>query len=216
MRLIPFATVLVLACSAFATDSGALYDPPEVAAIGIDAYGDSCITTMFASDNNFAGNSFDIVAKWPMHIVGWDCNLAQVVPSFTIDIYWREGTANGFELTYIGWNHLGQDAVVPAGVDLPTHVDIAMQDWMVPGDTVGIIITAQEAVSGVGGFNYTNGGPTMFSNSHLDIITYRGLAAGWPPLSTFTYRQWNGTVHYDYWMPMLARTTWASIKSLDF
>ena len=46
------------------------------------------------------------------------------------------------------------------------------------------------------GIDYTNGGPTVFSNTELSLTTYYGQ--GDPPFTTFfAYRQWNGTVHYD-------------------
>jgi len=178
---------------------------------GTDDTGDSEITTLFAQNNNFAGNSFDVIATADLTVVGWDCNIGPDAPSYTVHVYWREGTADGFELSTAGWNELGSEVVVGAGVDQPTHINVGPLE-IEAGITRGIIITAEEAVSGVGGFYYTNGGPNTYSNSTVTVITYRGLAAGWPPPSAFTYRAWNGTVHYNYGVP-LARRTWADIKS---
>jgi hypothetical protein len=44
---------------------------------------------------------------------------------------------------------------------------------------------------------FLNGGPTVFSNTELSLTTYVGK--GSPAFSggTFSYRQWNGTVHYE-------------------
>lgn len=207
--------VFVIPGLAFArTDSGNVSVPPSSFMPATDAYGDTELTTLFAQNNNFAGNSFDLIATDTITVVGWDCNLGPDAPSYTVHVYWRDGTADGFETSTAGWNELGVEVVVGAGVNQPTHIDIG--PFVIPaGVTNGIIITAEEAVSGVGGFYYTNGGPNTYTNADLTIITYRGLAAGWPPASTFTYRAWNGTVHYNWGATPLARRTWADIKSGD-
>jgi len=215
MRVQLTASALLLAGVVFAADSGVEYPPPEVLSIGIDATGDTFITTLFAQNNNFAGNSFDLVSEYDdIVVVGWECNLATVVPTFTIDIFWRVGTCNGNETDTTLWTYLGQDVVVPQGIDVPTHIDVGGL-YVSAGETIGVIITAQEAVSGVGGFHYTNGGPTTFSNADVEVITYCGLGSGWPPSGLYHYRQWNGTVHYDYGIS-LERSTWANIKTMGF
>ena len=214
--LFPVLIVCLISGVAFAgTDSGAAGFPPAGRLPLTDDTGDSELTTLFAQNNNFAGNSFDIIADTSLTVVGWDCNLGPDAPSYTIHVYWRVGTANGFELSTAGWNELGSEVVVGAGVDVPTHINIGPLE--VPaGTTYGIIILGEECVSGVGGFYYTNGGPNTYTNDDLTIITYRGLAAGWPPASAFTYRAWNGTVHYNWGVTPLARDTWASIKATNF
>ena len=174
---------------------------------GTDDPGDAFLTTMFASDNQFAGNSFDVGALTPLTIVGFDINLDTGLADHTIDVWIREGTADGFEQVAAGWTLLGSDVVVPAGMDLPTHVNVGGL-WMDTGDTVGIIITTHENTD----FRYTSGGPFPYENSDMRILTLRGLAAGFPPASVFTYRAWNGTVHYIYGTA-LERETWASIKA---
>jgi len=195
------------------TDSGAPAAPPSHSMPGTDDTGDSEITTLFAQNNNFAGNSFDVIATDSLTVVGWDCNIGPDAPSYTVHVWWRDGTANGFELNPAGWTELGSEVVVGAGVDQATHINVGPLE-IPAGVTRGIIITADEAVSGVGGFYYTNGGPNTYSNADVTVITYRGLAAGWPPASAFTYRAWNGTVHYNWGIVPLTRSTWADIKTL--
>ena len=175
---------------------------------GADSTGDAFLTTLFASNNQFAGNSFDVHANTPLTIVGFDINLDTGFSDHTIDVYYRDGTADGFELSAAGWTLLGSDVVVPAGMDVPTHVNVgglSMDD----GDTIGIIIITQRETD----FRYTDGGPSIYINSDINILTFRGLAGGFPPSSAFTYRAWNGTVHYDYGTA-LVRDTWASIKTV--
>ncbi|MCK5116474.1 MAG: hypothetical protein KAR44_07715 [Candidatus Aegiribacteria sp.] len=216
MRIIlVFALAFVVSFSAFAvTDSGAEGSPSSGCAPLVDGTGDAGLTTQFASDNNYAGNSFDIVGTQQIILDGFDINLDNAdLSEFTIDIYYREGTAYGYETSAAGWNLLSSQVITASGVDVPSHVDINDTDAITieAGETVGFIITAQEAVSGIGGFMYTNGGPNTYSDAFIDIVTYCGLPQGFPPASTFVFRSWNGTVYYWYGTA-LERRTWGSIK----
>jgi len=211
-----FLSILAILCLtsgiALASDSGAsgsLSAPYENS--GTDDTGDDFLSTLFANDNNYAGNSFDISGITPVTVVGFDVNLDVILANYTIDVWYREGTADGFEQNVTGWTLLGSEVVVPAGADNPTHVNVG--GLMIgAGETYGMIITAQEAVSGTGGFMYTNGGPNTYTNANMEIVTYRGLSEGFPPASVFTYRAWNGTVHYDYGVS-LESSTWGEIKA---
>ena len=208
-----FSAVVVLVCLfsglAIANDDGTTDTIEGVPGHGgcTDGTGDDFLTTLFASDNGYAGNSFDVGAYAPVTIVGFDINLEAGIATHNIDVYYRAGTADGYELNPAEWTLLGTDNVVPAGDNLPTHVDVGGL-FLDTGDTVGFIIITQE----YSGIRYTNGGPNTYTNSDIEIITYRGLADGWPPSSAFSYRAWNGTVHYVYGTA-LDRTTWGSIKS---
>lgn len=207
-----FITLLLAGMVLALPDSGSLSTPtlyPIPA--GVDSTGEGELTTQFNENNNFAGNSFDLEAIVDIVVVGWDINIDTVVPLWTVHVYWREGTAIGFEQTTAGWTHLGVDSVAGNGANQPTHIDIGGLE-IASGDLIGIMITAEEAVSGTGGFFYTNGGPTTYSNSDLSLTTYNGLADGFPAGSVFSYREWNGTVHYDY-STAIAQSTWGTIKA---
>ncbi len=193
---------------AIADDDGTVYAASShgvtIEGPGTDDTGDAFLTTLFARDNGYSGNSFDVHAATPLTIVGFDCNL-DVGPT-DVSVYYKVGTADGFELIPGAWTLLGTDNVVGAGPDLPTHVDVGGL-YVDTGDTYGIIIT--ETASAM---EYTNGGPLSFENADMNIVTYRGLPTGWPPPSVFSYRAWNGTVHYIYGTA-LERETWATIKA---
>ena len=214
MKLL-FSAVIVLVCLfsglAIANDDGTtdtIEGVPGHGGHGTDETGDAFLTTQFASDNQYAGASFDVAAYVPVTIVGFDINLDVGIANHNIDVYYRAaGTANGYEQNPAEWALLGSDVVVPAGMDLPTHVDVGGL-FLDTGDTVGFIILTQEATD----YRYTNGGPNTYNNADIEIVTFRGLASGWPPSSTFEYRSWNGTVHYVYGTA-LERTTWGSIKA---
>lgn len=155
------------------------------------------LTTLFASNNNFRGNTFDIenIGADPVTITGWDVNLDNPGATATIDIYWRTGTCDGFQGNPAGWTLLGSDvAVTSAGDNNPSAV--TMPPFTIqPGELFGIYadVAFYNATTHM---MYTNGGPTTFSNSELSLTTYYGQ--GDPAFtSSFAYRQWNGTVYYE-------------------
>lgn len=155
--------------------------------------GTGSLTTSFNTNNQFAGNTFDIVPAVNMTITSFDVNLGAGTAT-TIAIYWRDGTANGFENSSAGWTLLGTDTVNPAGVNIPTPVAIGGLA-LVAGQTYGFYVDVQSYPSA--SLLYTNGGPTTFSNADMDLTTYHGKGNPAFTGSSFFPRQWNGTVYYD-------------------
>jgi hypothetical protein len=204
---------LALACLgpgvALATpDSGVEF--PEGPGVGVPpATGGGSLTTLFAQNNNFAGNAFDIVAQTDLTVVSFDINLDSIGQPYTIEVWTRPGTANGNEQN-AGWAMLGSAVVVGNGIDVPTPLPVGGLA-MTSGQTTGVIISCVQCVTGVGGFHYTNGGPNIYSNADLDIITYSGISP-FPPASVFFPRQWNGTVYYDFDPISVEERSWGSIK----
>ena len=91
------AFLISLACVGLAfgaTDSGAPAGPPGQPVPPIDT-GDGSLTTLFAQNNNFGANSFDLTPNVDMTIVGWDVNLDVDVNPWTIQVWYRAGTADG-------------------------------------------------------------------------------------------------------------------------
>lgn len=152
------------------------------------------LTTSFNANNSFAGNTFDLLPAVDMTITGFDINLGTGTTT-TVTIYWRNGTAQGFESNPAGWNVLGVDnAVTPAGLNLPTPVAIGGLT-LTAGQTYGIYLDVTSYPSA--SLQYTNGGPTTFSNADLSLTTYHGKGNPAFTGSSFFPRQWNGTVYYD-------------------
>ena len=154
------------------------------------------LTTLFASNNGSAGNTFDLEVLNPqgVEITGWDVNLDTSHPTDTIDIYWRVGTSVGHENNPTGWMLIGSDAgVVSQGTDVPTPVDVGPLE-LSPG-VYGIYV--DWASTGAGVFWYTNGGPTVFANADLSLTTNTGEGGGAFTGGSFFPRQWNGTIYYQ-------------------
>ena len=156
---------------------------------------DASLTTLFAANNGFAGNMFDLVSDKPVTIVGFDTNLSVPGSTNTVEVYWRTGTVAGAENSAAGWTLMGTDAnVISAGADNPSPVDVGGLT-MTPGQVYGIYVNVASYPSA--GMRYTNGGPTVYSNADLQLTTYFGK--GNPAFTgrTFSPRRWNGTVYYN-------------------
>ena len=160
------------------------------------------LTTIFAHNNAFAGNTFDLTPTSNMTIDGFDVNVGTfgttgggAGSTATIAIYWRNGTSNGFQDNSAGWTLLGTASVVSQGANIATHVPIGGLS-VTAGQTYGIYVDLQNRGGGLD-MLYTNGGPTGYSNADLALTTFYGKGSPAFTGSTFTYRQWNGKVYYS-------------------
>ena len=160
--------------------------------------GGGSLTTLFASNNGFAGNTFDLEVLGPddLIITSFDVNIETGASGpKTVTVYYRLGTSVGSENTPGAWTLMGSESgITSAGVDLPTPVNVGGLT-MVPGQVYGIYVDLT-SYDGGDALVYTNGGPTVFANADLQLTTNTGQAA--PTFSgSFFPRQFNGTVYYD-------------------
>ena len=165
------------------------------AIVANSAMAQQSLTTIFAANNGFAGNTFDarVVGPSPVTINSFDVNLDTPGSVNTVAIYWRDGPVTGFENDPTGWNLMGRDNnVISAGSDLPTPVNVGGL-MMIPGQTYGIYIDLESYPSALVG--YTNGGPQAFNDGVLSLTTFTGQAS---PIhsGSFFPRIWNGTIYY--------------------
>lgn len=158
------------------------------------------LTTLFAADNSFAGNTFDLenTSAAPIMIQGFEVNIDDVPPlgnANTIDIYFKTGTAVGFEADASAWTLLGSDTnVISQGLDVPTPVDVGGL-VIQPGEVYGFYVD-MSTYDGTDVIAYTNGGPQTFTNGELTLTSNSGQ--GDPAFtSVFFPRIWNGTVLYS-------------------
>jgi len=149
------------------------------------------LTTTYATNNSFAGNTFDLTPAVDMTVDSFDVHLSGNAET-TVAIYWRAGTSNGFESNASGWTLLGTATVAAQGQGNPTHVAIGGLA-MTAGQTYGIYVDVQSYPSA--DMLYTNG-VAAYSNPDLTLTPFYGK--GNPAFSgaTFSPRTWNGTVYY--------------------
>lgn len=158
----------------------------------VNVLGTGSLTTLFAGNNSFAGNTFDVTATVDLTIDSFAVNLGPGTAT-TITIYWRPGTSVGFEGSAAGWTSLGSDTVAPAGADVPTPVNIGGLA-LVAGNTYGFYVDVESYPSA--SLQYTNGGPTVYSNADLSLTTQFGKGNPAFTGADFFPRQWNGTIFY--------------------
>jgi len=178
------------------------------------------VSTLFASDNQFRGNTFDISSSVPIDIVGFDVNI--VGGNESITVHYKQGTSVGFEDNAAAWTMLGTDAgVVAQGQDVPTPV--AVGGLTIPaGQTFGLYVDLSSYVGteagrdgalddqgrGAAAMLYTNGGPQVFTDGTVSLTSNTGQ--GDPPFtSIFTPRIWNGTLYYEIANTVPTLSQWA-------
>jgi len=150
--------------------------------------GTQSITTMFAANNSFSGNMFDVTAIQPITIQGFDFNI-EGGASTTAFVYYRVGTYVGHDSDPTGWVLLGTASVTGQGIDTPTPVPIG--GLAIPaGQTYGLYV----GVDAWGVLDYTNGN-NVYSNGDLTLTLGIGKGVGITS-STFSPRTWNGTIYY--------------------
>ncbi len=152
------------------------------------------LTTIFAADNSFAGNMFDVSVSEDVCINSFDVNLVSPATTETMTIYYKVGTYAGSETNAGAWTTLGSAVVTPQGLDTPTPVPVGGLT-LSPGTVYGFYVSLSTYTGDGDAIAYTNGGPNVYSNGVMTLTTAVGNF--FPEFSgTFFPRQWNGTIHY--------------------
>jgi len=195
-------SLTAITANAVMTDSGRdviFPGNPGGITLGVGVGTGTPLTTVFTSDNSFAGNTFDIlvIGSNPVTLNGFDVNLEATGTTETITLYTRIGTSVGHENTVADWTLAGVDsAVASMGTDNPSHVNIG-NIVLQPGVTYGFYIdyTSFDQNTRIA-LNYTNGGPSVFADANLQITSNTGQGA--PAFSgSFFPRIVNTTFYYD-------------------
>ena len=154
------------------------------------------LTTLFASNNGFAGNMFDIKPKTDIELNSMYIN-TQSTGTVTVDVYWRNGSYELFTGTSSGWNLLGSFSGTGQGTDNQTLISLSSAPEKVfeAGSTYGIYVDLTSYASGAG-LRYTNG-DAAYENGFLRIEGGVGKDDGGFTGSTFQDRMWNGRFLYS-------------------
>jgi parallel beta-helix repeat protein len=187
-------------------DSGANYIHDNVISNNVgDTPTPSNIETMFASNNWYAGNMFDVEIKVPqMKITSFDVNVNNPGTVVTFALYYREGTYVGFTTIPAAWTLAGTGTATSMGLDIPTNIDIP--DIILNQGTYGFYVyqTSYPAAW----TQYTNGN-NVYENDDIKITT--GIGGSSPIFSGgAASRTWNGRIHYT------AIPSGVGIKVTDF
>lgn len=155
------------------------------------------ITTAFNSNNQFAGNMFNITntSTGPITLTSFAGNIIGTVGgTCTASVYYTPTTYIGKESNAAAWTLMGTGNGTCAGLNQPTLFPTIGGLVINPGETYGIFFYLDSY--GTFTLRYTNGN-TTFSNGDLTLTL--GVGKGNPVFTgtTFAGRYWNGIIGYS-------------------
>lgn len=154
------------------------------------------ISTYYASDFGYGGVMFDLTPAVDLEVTAFDVNLSG--RNFvTVDVYYRNTTSFGAEDTSTGWVLLESVTVNAKGTDNPSSVPLSVQaPAFLAGQTYGVYLELQ-GVTASNTLRYTNNPSNSYANTQIELVTNCAKAAGGFGSTTFTPREFNGTVYYN-------------------
>jgi len=155
------------------------------------------ISTYFASDFGYGGAIFDLTPNADMELTAMDLNLSARGVQVDVDVYYRFGTSFGFEEDATGWILLDSASATARGIDNPSNMQLASGGpTFLAGQTYGIYVELQN-ITASNTLRYTNMPSASYSNADITLVTNCAKAAGGITSTTFTPREFNGTVYYN-------------------
>lgn len=152
--------------------------------------------TPFNTNNGQDGIMFTITAKRAIVIDSFHSNFANGnINQFLI--YYKYGTATGFQTTPGAWTLLGSvsGTFTSNGVNNATPIPINCNFPMAKYQTVAFYVTTNGATGTI--MRYTNGGGACDSlGGNPDMVLHEGYGKDYPFGATFTPREFNGRVYY--------------------
>ncbi|KAF5043295.1 hypothetical protein DSECCO2_503700 [anaerobic digester metagenome] len=146
------------------------------------------MTSLFARNNQYNGNMFDLQVKNDFVIDSIDVN---IVADGWVKLYMRQGTCVGNNTSNAGWNLIDSVQVVAAGSDMPTRVPLSNKVLLRAGNLYGVYVCS------FGSMEYTNiiaGTNDVYTDSNMVLTGYYG---GTNTFSCSSSRIWNGTIYYS-------------------
>lgn len=157
------------------------------------------LITYYASNNGQRGAMFNITAT---NTVTINCFDASLYTGSTADyeIYYRTGTYVGSENNAGAWTLIGTTTgLTSAGANVGTPIPILVNVTIPAGQTYGFYITNTFG----GGLSYTDGtAATNLLGSDANISINGGVGKSYPFGLTFSFREFNGAVHYTPGVPL--------------
>ena len=151
------------------------------------------LATSYTSNNGSRGAMFNITATNTVTIKSFDGNLYGGTTA-KYEIYYKAGTYVGFETNAAAWTLAGSvNALYAAANNVPTAIPIPINVVIPAGQTYAFYVTNTAS----GGLNYISSAVTnvtLASDANLTMIG--GVGKAYPFSSTYSYRLFNGTVHY--------------------
>ncbi|GEM_PF-2185227 len=159
---------------------------------------DSSLTTLFASDNQYAGNMFDltVLAAHDIAIHSFDVNItSDYGKTAGVSVYYRLGGYAGYTSDPSAWTLAGTVNVVSNGLNVPTPVSVG-DIILTAGETYGFYITVNNYHRPDTRMYYTEG-TSSYQND--DLLLTGSIGRGTPVFTGIQTagRIWNGTIYYS-------------------
>ncbi|MBI1221650.1 MAG: PKD domain-containing protein [Bacteroidetes bacterium] len=154
----------------------------------------SKLSTAFNANNGQSGVMFDVAATRTVVLDSFEVSID--AGTYTVEVYYKQGTYVGFETNASAWTLLGSTSVTSttSSGGSGTYVNVGNKLTLADGSTYAFYIQVPNVSTGI--VNYTNGSG-QWGNSELQITT--GVGKGSNFGSTFSPRSFNGTLFYNYY-----------------
>ncbi|MBP9209160.1 MAG: HYR domain-containing protein [Saprospiraceae bacterium] len=156
------------------------------------------IQTTFTSNNQFAGNMFNLTnisgGVITMNSIAGNIS-ATVGTNVIVEVFYTPTTYIGKETNPAAWTSLGVANAACAGINQPTLFNIGGLS-LNPGETYGIYFHLVNYTAGSIALRYTNGTAT-YNNGDLSLFAGVGKATPAFTGTTFASRIWNGRINYS-------------------
>ncbi|MGD9493781.1 MAG: T9SS type A sorting domain-containing protein [Bacteroidales bacterium] len=149
---------------------------------------DKSITSIFASNNQYNGNMFDVFAKNDIVIDSLDVN---IISDGWVKLYVRNGTVVGNNTSNAGWSLVDSVVVVASGQDIPTRVPLSNRILLRAGNLYGLYVCSVSDMRYTGIIAGTN---DVYTDSNMVLTGHYG---GSNAFFCSSSRIWNGTLYYS-------------------
>lgn len=152
------------------------------------------LATSYTSNNGSRGAMFNITATNTVTIHCFDANLYGGTTA-RYEIYYKAGTYVGSETNAAAWTMAGGvNSLYVSANNVPTAIPITIDVVIPAGQTYGFYVTNTAS----GGLNYISSAVTNVTlASDANMTVTGGVGKAYPFSSTYSYRLFNGTVHYS-------------------
>ncbi len=151
------------------------------------------LTTTYASGNGQSGVMFNVTALRSIILDSFEVSMD--AGTHLVQVYYKQGTYQGFETNAGAWTLLGSTTVVSTlGAGGPgIYVNVGNKLSLPANSTYAFYIQLPNATA----INYTNAASLQtFTNSEVQLTAGAGKGANFG--ATFSPRVFNGTLHYSY------------------
>lgn len=163
-------------------------------------------------NNGQAGAYFDCKPLVDMKVTGFNF-VPRSTATFTVSIYFKQGTFVGSETNSGAWTLLGTSSSFSATANVVTNIPVSISQQLTANQTYAFYVIASGGTLG-----YTNGttlGGLVASNSDIEVYQGKG-SGGLFSSSLFTVRTFSGTLRYEKGSMCVSPRVSVPLNTVDF